>query len=83
MSVLILIIEELVPILALIVYLFVFVLTLKAEEIMPVFAIDSLLDCVQLLITLRREWTSLTVVPALQFWGALHLVAHMSYPTGE
>ena len=67
MSVLILIIEELVPILALIVYLLVFVLTLRAEEIMPVFAIDSLLDCVQLLTALRREWTSLTAVPALQF----------------
>ena len=83
MSVLTLIILEIVPILALLVYLLVFVLTLKTEEIMPVFAIDSLLDCVQLLTALRREWTSLTAVPALQFWGALHLVAHMSYPKGE
>ena len=36
----------------------------------------------QLLTALRREWTSITAVQALQFGEALHLVAHLA-PTGE
>jgi len=36
-----------------------------------------------MLTTFRREWTSLTAVPALQFGGALHLVAGMSYSQGK
>jgi len=70
-SVLILIIEELVPILALIVYLFVFVLTLKAEEIMPVFAIDSLLDCVDL----SHSGTSFTVLGSTAF-SCTHVLSY-------
>ena len=36
----------------------------------------------QLLTALRREWTSVTVVQALQFGEELRLVAHLA-PTGE